>query len=312
MRPPLPAALDGDSLALAAGIAGGCLLFAHGFALWRRERTIEDTPTARVRSMALGRVALQGKAVPWVSDLLAPLSGVACCWYRYKVEEERRSGRSQSWHTVASGDSAAWAFYLEDETGRVLVQPEGADFEVSADLSVTRPDLDGSLGARLAVLGVDTTTLLGLRRTLRVTEWRLVQGDPVYVLGVAQERPSLAVERRATLAERITALKHDPAAMARLDTDRDGQVSGDEWEVARRALVSEVTTAPADDRIVVGRAPNGESPFVISDRAEPALARSLRWRAWGSVVGGASLALGCLGLLLARYGLLGRNGRWGG
>ncbi len=308
MRPPIPAVLDGDSLALAAGIAGGCFLFLHGFGVWRRERTVEDTPTARVRSMALGRVALQGKAVPWASDLLAPLSGVPCCWYRFKVEEERRSGRSQSWHTIASGDSAAWGFYLEDETGRVLVQPEGAEFVVKADLSVTRPDLDGPLGARLAVLGVDTTTLLGLRRTLRVTEWRLVQGDPVYVLGVAQERPGLSAERRASLADRITALKHDPQAMARLDTDGDGQVSVEEWEVARRALVSDVTSAPVEDRIAVARAPNRESPFVISDRAEPALASSLRWRAWGSVLGGAVLALGCLGLLLARLGFLRRTG----
>ena len=151
MRPPLhtalPAGLDVDSLALTAGIGAGCLLFAGGFALWRRERTIEDTPASRVRSMALGRVALQGKAVPWVSDLLAPLSGVPCCWYRYRVEEERRSGRSRAWHTISSGYSAAWAFYLEDETGRVLVQPEGAELELSADLSVTRPDLDGPLGA---------------------------------------------------------------------------------------------------------------------------------------------------------------------
>ena len=312
MRPPLhtalPAGLDVDSLALTAGIGAGCLLFAGGFALWRRERTIEDTPASRVRSMALGRVALQGKAVPWVSDLLAPLSGVPCCWYRYKVEEERRSGRSRAWHTISSGDSAAWAFYLEDETGRVLVQPEGAELEISADLSVTRPDLDGPLGARLAVLGVDTTTLFGLQRPLRVTEWRLVQGDPVYVLGVAQERPSLSAERRATLAERISAVKHDPTAMARLDTDGDGRVSVEEWEVARRAIVSEVTTAPADDRIVVARAPNGESPFVLADRPEPALARSLRWRALGAVLGGSALALGCLGLLLARHGLLRRMG----
>jgi hypothetical protein len=302
MRPPLPAALDGNSLALLAGIAGGCALFVKGFAVWRRERTVEDTPASRVRSMALGRVALQGKAVPWVSDLVAPLSGAPCCWYRYQVEEERRSGRSRSWHTIAHGDSAAFGFYLEDETGRVLVQPEGAELVLEPDLSLTRPDLDGPLGARLAVLGVDTTTLLGLRRTLRVTEWRLVQGDPVYVLGVAQERPSLAGERRASLAERIGALKHDPAAMARLDTDGDGQVSPEEWDVARRAIVSEVTTAPVEDRVVVARAPNGESPFVLADRAEPALARTLRWRAWGSVVGGAALAVVCLGLLLARHG----------
>jgi hypothetical protein len=292
---------------MAAGVAAGCFFFAKGFAVWRRKRTVEDTPRARVRSMALGRVALEGKAVPWVSGLRAPLSGVECCWYRFLVEEERRSGKSRQWYTVAHGDSSEWPFYLADETGRVLVQPKGARMVVTNDLHQTNPDLGGDIGARLAQLGVDPTSFLGFQRPVRVSEARLVQGDVVYVLGVAQTRPSLHDERRAALQQRLTALKSDRDAMKRLDTDGDGVVSAEEWEVARQTLVGETDAAPAEDRVVVARSPSGQEPFLISDRAEAALARSLGWQAWGSVVGGAVLALGSLWALLDRLGMLGRS-----
>src|SRR5271165_1252235 len=52
----------------------GCVLFAHGFVLWRRKRAIEDTPPAKIRSVALGAAELEGIAHP--KDPLRQRTGV--------------------------------------------------------------------------------------------------------------------------------------------------------------------------------------------------------------------------------------------
>ena len=70
--------------------------------------------------MALGRVELHGRAQE-KAELRAPFTGRACVYYRYTLEELVRSGNRNRWRQIESGDSAAWPFYLEDDTGRVLV-----------------------------------------------------------------------------------------------------------------------------------------------------------------------------------------------
>ena len=131
-------------------------------------------------------------------------------------------------------------------------------------------------------------------------------GVELFVLGVAQERPGLAAERRRRIAEKLAAWKRDPEAMAHLDTDGDGRVDAEEWEVARRLVVQEVSLAVVDDRVVIGAAPHGESPFYVTDRGEERVRSRHRWRAVGGIYGGGALVLGCAAGLLHQFGLLGR------
>ncbi len=292
------------SVAMLAGTGAGLVSFFHGFRAWRRLRLIEDTPTAKVRSMALGRVELQGRAEAR-EELEAPLTGLACVFFRYEIEEERRRGRQRRWSTVARGDSASQGFYLADGTGRVLVDPSGAELRVDCDWSAIDPPLGSRILQVLARHGIPSGGRLFPKR-LRFREWRLAAGDPLYVLGVAQARPGLAEERRARITERLAALKSDPAALAALDADADGRVDGDEWEVARRRAVEAVDRERVADRVVVAAAPDHESPFLVSDRAEARLLSRHRLEAFAGVFGGAALALVCGALLLDHFGRLGR------
>ena len=292
------------SVAIAAGAGAGLVSFFHGFRAWRRLRLIEDTPTAKVRSMALGRVELQGRAQAR-TEREAPLTGLPCVFFRYEIEEERRSGRHRSWATIARGDSNAQGFYLADETGRVLVDPSGAELRVECDWSAIDPPLGSRLLGVLARHGIPSGGRLFPKR-LRFREWRIAAGDPLYVLGVAQARPGLAHERRAKITERLAALKSDPSAMAELDADGDGRVDGDEWEVARHRVVQAVEGDGAPDRVVVAAAANRESPFFVSDRPEARVLSRQRLEACAGVFGGAALALACGALLLDRFGRLGR------
>jgi hypothetical protein len=302
------ALFEGDPrwlLALVAGAAGGVWLFLSGFRTWRQLRLIADTPTSKARSLALGRVELHGRA-QGKGELLAPLTGASCVYYRFLVEQEVRSGRRRRWRTVAAGSSEAWPFYLEDETGRVLVDPTGARVELERDFSATDPPLEGPLAVFAAEHGIETRGFLGLGRRTRFAEWRLAPGEEIYVLGVAQERAGLVHERRVRIAEKLATLKSDAGALGRFDADADGRVDAEEWEVARRLAVQEVELGGFEDRVVVARAADGGTPFFIADRDERGVLRAHRLKAVLGVVGGAVLALFSWAGLLHRLGILGR------
>jgi len=290
----------------ALGFAGGAVAFGWGFRQWRWLRLIEDTPTAKVRSMPMGRVEIFGRAEE-KAELLAPLSGVRCVYYRYRVEELRGTGKNRRWKTIDSGESAAWGFYLEDDTGRVFVAPKGAAISVSADLEVTRGGLLGFFDR--AEPALDTSRWEERSgwnpRRRRYTEWRIEPGDFVYVLGIAQERPGLADERRRRVVEKLRAIKADPDAMTHFDVDGDGSVTTEEWEVARQLTASAVAREPVEDRIVVAADPGGGSPFMISDRSERSLRSRHLARAVLGIFGGAIGSVACLVFLLGRFGVLG-------
>ena len=287
------------------GAVFGVVAFGWGFFIWRRLRLIQDTPTAKVRSMALGRVEVFGRAQE-KAELAAPITGTRCVYYRYKVEERRGSGRNARWATLEKGDSSAWGFYLEDETGQVLVLPERASVEIGVDFRGTNSALASLIQGREHVdAGRWQRFSLFGQREIRLTESRIAAGEAVYVLGVAQERPGLASERRERIAEKLRALKTDPDAMAHFDADGDGSISSDEWDIARQLVVQEVRQEGYDDRIVIAADRNKNAPFYVSDGHEQAIVSRHRWKCIAGIWGGAALNLVCLYFLLFRFGFLG-------
>jgi len=290
---------------LGFGAASGASLFARGFVLWRRGRTIEDTPTAKVRSMPLGRVELAGVARSYDAPLRAPLSGTPCVWFQYRVERESGTGRKRHWRTVDAGASEA-PFALEDDTGRIRIEPRGAAMEIAPQLRETDPELAGALAAFADARGLRVAGIFGAPARLRITEARLHEGDPLYVHGVAQARPGLREERRDAIRERLAALKQDEKALVALDADEDGAISAEEWDVARLRVVSEVEATPVRDGVVVGADPLAHAPFLVASHAERQLVASLRRRAVASVLGGALPALACLWAGMERFAALGR------
>ncbi|MFT3868268.1 MAG: LemA family protein [Nibricoccus sp.] len=110
----------------------------------RRLRFLADTPTSKTRGVFIGQVELSGSA-KIAPPLRSFLAGTECVWYRYTVEEEwerwetetytDKDGKTQSrrvrksgWTQIDNGGETP-AFFLEDETGAVRVQPEGAQID---------------------------------------------------------------------------------------------------------------------------------------------------------------------------------------
>ena len=129
------ASSDGDSLlALVVGSFLGLYLIYDGFGKWQTKRVIEDTPTAKVRSMAVGRTELEGIAEPDGGTIEAPFTDEECLHIDWEVEEWRKDPDDDDydWATVAKGARSV-PFYLDDGTGQVLVRADQGNpaFEVS-------------------------------------------------------------------------------------------------------------------------------------------------------------------------------------
>jgi hypothetical protein len=178
-------ALDFDTLFWGGSLTiAGPLAFAHGFRLWRRRRLIQDTPTARVRSMAMGLVEVTGIA-HGRSTVQAPFSGHSCVYWQVDVSVPARRGQWRVIHRNSSGQP----FYLDDGTGMALVFPKGAECslrhqveEVAQGLALPSCYSDylrehgGAVGAMARL------------SPLRFRERKLEEGQQLYVLGTAVPR----------------------------------------------------------------------------------------------------------------------------
>jgi len=113
--------------ALVLGMGVGAFLFFKGFRTFREYKVVADTPRMPIRSLAMGLAHVCGKAQ---SDklLTSPVTRTNCCFYQVKIERWE-SGRDGGWKHYAV-DSDGGKFYLQDDTGRVLIDSNEAQFDL--------------------------------------------------------------------------------------------------------------------------------------------------------------------------------------
>jgi hypothetical protein len=232
----------------------------------------------------------------------AKLTGLPCCWYRWRIEKRRRSGRSEHWVTVDQGELER-GFLLDDGTGECIVEPQGALIRCRA----TERWL-GSVSGAVRLPSSSVGFPFGAHRRYRMTEERVHEGDPLYVMG-HHETPRRDAQTRDTLSRNLLSRwKRDPERLRALDRDGDGEVDQQEWELAR-SLAQEaaqqaerrVAAQPARARIVA----TGDSrrPYLISTEGEEALLGQARWQALGGTLAGTMLCISALVATAARLSI---------
>jgi len=293
-RHPQAAAALGWALII-GGLAAGVLVFSYGFSVWREKRTIENIPTSKVRSLAMGLVELCGHAQP-KALLKSPVTGTKCVYYKFLIEKRVRTSKGTKWVVLNQGASTNY-FYVDDGTGRILVDPVEADIHLARDYRYT--------GASLSGAGFMSSSSLFTGDDHRYTEWYIVPDDQVYVLGTVTKWKNALDDRRLKIAERLRQLKDDRARMRAFDRDGDGQVDATEWELARQRIEQDVLAEelanPADTRddSVVTRDPL-QPLMIISDCSERELVRKQAIKAWLLLLGGAGLIIGAAFMMLRK------------
>jgi hypothetical protein len=175
------------------GFCAGIYLFFRGFRLLQRRRLILDTPFSKIRSASMGMVEISGLAVgPYT--LLAPITARPCFYYRTLVWEWKQSGKSKQWVKVA-GECVHVPFFLDDNSGRVLVDPRGADLDLHRDFEqefcdsffTTKEPTPSNVRSFLAKHGIVTSN------KIKVEEFCIKPKNSLFILGTLAENPGLAV-----------------------------------------------------------------------------------------------------------------------
>ena len=278
---------EGIVVLLAVAAVGGVQFFR----LQRRRRLMEDMPTARIRSAAQGYVELIGQALPPDVPLRAPLTGSLCAWYRFRVERCKGEGGNSGWEVEQQGVSDA-QFWLDDGSGRCIVDPEGAE--------VRARDKRTWVGAAPQFVPESPGAVLWSGDAEhRYTEELILPGDRLYALGQFASLDPLQASPQDDLRERVIALKTDPRQRAAFDTNRDGELDAAEFAQLRADAKAQVEQArreqAARPQTHVLRKPTGRRIFLLSTLPPDGLSGTLRRQAWAWLAAG----LVALGLLAA-------------
>jgi hypothetical protein len=174
----------------------------------RRKRLIDNLPTSKTQGVFIGLVELKGTA-ECEQPVGSYLAEAPCVYYFYDIEEQwtrsvtetesdgrggtRTVTRTQSgWKSVAS-QTASIPFYIKDDTGSLLIRPEGARIEAMRVFTQTCTAADPLFyGKGPPYLIMDSD---GIRR---FTENIIPMHAPLFIVGQARERQDVVAPEIVT------------------------------------------------------------------------------------------------------------------
>ena len=175
------------------GLCAGIYLFYQGFRLLQRRHLILDTPLSKIRGASMGMVELTGQAVgPYT--VFAPITQRPCYYYRTLVWEWKQAGKNKQWMKVAA-ECVHVPFFLDDNTGKVMVDPRGADLDLHRDFeeqycdsffTIKQPAPD-TVRNFLSRYGVSTNN------KIKVEEFCIKPKNALFLLGTLDENPGIEV-----------------------------------------------------------------------------------------------------------------------
>ena len=173
-------------------IAGGLYFFFIGFQLLARKRLLLATPTSRIRSAAMGLVEVNGMATG-PHTITAPISGKPCFLYRTTAWEQCE-GKKQEWEKVAE-EMLHLPFFLDDTTGKLLIEPLGADLDLHRDI---REEYGVSIFSLMDSVPPRVNAFLSRHgvapnRGLRIEECSIKPEDALFIAGTLTENPGIEV-----------------------------------------------------------------------------------------------------------------------
>ena len=239
---------------------------------WRLKRRIENTPTSKARSAAMGMIEVHGNAKRLYS-LVSPISQLPCVYYCLK--KYKRSKRNDNWRLSQITTSGTVPFLLEDDTGTIRIDPHGA--KLSPQFSTE------------GFPGQSNILFSSGGESSQYEKWKeevLHEGCNLYIIGFAHTLgASESGSIRNDVGQKLRDLKTDHAAMMRYDKDGDGNIDTAEWDQARKdmekqALQEKLVNGQqrSNKQLVIGRPPQKGLPFIIAEtESEQKLTERYSW-----------------------------------
>jgi hypothetical protein len=276
---------------LMVGFGAGLHYFYKGFRTFREYRVLMDTPEVPIRSVAMGLVEIHGKARP-VQTVPSPVTRTPCCFYQVEIERWIKDKNGGHWSHAAT-DADGPRFYLEDASGKVLVDAHNAEYDLIQTAKVqTGRSSGGSIGRLFSGMGAPTVATGTMASDADLFSYaQLAVGRPGHSF-------SLGGGGLLGLGSGIN-LNFGTSARFRLT---EYLVLPGHWYDLTGTCVENPTPEDEHDRNMIVKGTN-EPTFLITWRSEKEIRRTLRNRAAQYIFGGAILAIFCLAILLAKYGL---------
>ena len=270
------------------GFGTGTYFFFRGFSPLQRKRFIQNIPRSTIRSAALGLVEVSGK-VEGPYTIIAPLSEMDCFHYRAVARQEEERGSIE--------ETLSAPFFLDDGTGKVMVDARGATLDLppvfSENYSEGVPDY---LRHFLSRHGISSDLPVALE------EYCIRPGDNLFVLGTLRE--NVAEGDPSTGGNQEKFLSAEAA-----DLQRRSEI---EAEVPGAAAIS-LNPPPRATKLspefnlhppVVLAGQGKKNSLFISVRSQRDIVQALSWQAALCIWGGPLLTLVCFWYLLLRLGYL--------
>jgi len=274
-----------------SGFLIGVYVFSQGFRELRRKQQIANTPLSKIASAAIGPVEIYGR-VTGPYTLLSPLAETDCYYYRtVALGQQDLQG-----HPAERVTESLYApFYLEDETGRVMIDPRGAGLDLPA---AYEEEVEGEGIGQCAQRFLNRHAL-SAKGVTSIREYAIRPGDSLFVVGHLRDNRGWTNMADAP-----------PDAMPK---SGEGYLSPAAADFQRREVLEAMGMSPVDlpapntkvapgfdlhPRVVISRGDSEEGLFLLSHTRPERVINDLARRATLWIWGGPALGLCSLGLLL--------------
>jgi hypothetical protein len=297
-RPPVLTSDELKTMAAAALAFGwGVYWFFKGFGIYREFRVLKDTPEIPIRSIAMGLIHIHGKA-HGEETVASPISERPCLYYHVVVEKWTHGSKGGGSWTAYRTDSKGVKFYLQDESGKTVVDPNGCEVKL-APTSTTETRRTHAPPLGMSGEGLDPRLTLAMYEVsdnrLNAYAERLGQHGHS-LLGAAE---TLALQSEGGYAAGLAESGDLPPAYRFTEyCIRDG----DTLDVSGSCIENPAAKDIHDRNMIVKG--QSEPTFLITTQTEKGIEATLRRGAMVRVYGGAALAVGCLWFILWRLRFL--------
>jgi len=216
-------------------LAVGLSLTYAGYTKYKLVEKIKNTPTSKVRSAAAGLVELFGKA-KCQEKLISPITKSTCTYWKVDAQYYYQTKNSSGWRTFYS-DLSGKQFFLEDDTGKMLIDTKSAQVSIPPDFHFQGHLSDKAFFGLIPQQQLDAKVLAYLEenpnaeaafkgqggRLIRVYEYYIAEGNAVYVLGSAQP---LEGASRAVAHENLIVRKNNIDKMMFISDSSETKIVG--------------------------------------------------------------------------------------